>query len=160
MTDSSGEGVTEVKGMDIQRILELLPHRYPFLMVDRVTKVEGDTLEAYKNVSAGEPYFQGHFPGQPVMPGVLQLEAMAQAAGLLALDQLDLEPGRHIILFASADKVKWRQPVVPGDRLDIAVEVVKKRGKLWVVKGTCSVGGKKVSEAEMMAALAEKDDDA
>ena len=149
------EGAME--GMDIQRILELLPHRYPFLMIDRVTAVEGDTLRAYKNVTAGEPYFQGHFPGQPVMPGVLILEAMAQAAGLLALSQLAVEAGKHIILFASADKVKWRRPVVPGDRLDIEITVKKKRGTLWVVKGTASVDGQRASEAEMMAKLVEKE---
>jgi 3-hydroxyacyl-[acyl-carrier-protein] dehydratase len=143
-------------GFAIERILELLPHRYPFLLVDRVVSIEGDKIRAYKNVSFNEPFFQGHFPGNPIMPGVLILEAMAQVAGLLALHALAVEPGKHVILFASADQVKWRRPVVPGDRLDLEVEAVKKRGTLWVVKGTATVGGERASEAQMMAKLVEK----
>jgi 3-hydroxyacyl-[acyl-carrier-protein] dehydratase len=152
-----GGGAAPEQAFGIERILELLPHRYPFLLVDRVVSIAGDVLRAYKNVSFNEPFFQGHFPGNPVMPGVLILEAMAQAAGLLALHTMKLEPGRHLILFASADQVKWRRPVVPGDRLDLEVEAVKKRGTLWVVKGTAAVAGERASEAQMMAKLVEKE---
>ena len=133
--------------MDINAIMELLPHRFPFLMVDRVTSIEGNHICAVKNVSANEPFFEGHFPGHPIMPGVLQLEAIAQVAGLLMLKRA--ETIHQIAYFMAAEEVKWRKPVRPGDVLVIDVELTKRRGKIGKAKGVCSVQGEVVSEAEV-----------
>jgi len=133
--------------MDVQQVMKLLPHRYPFLMVDKVMKIEGNKIVAVKNVTANEAYFQGHFPGHPVMPGVLQLEAIAQVAGILMLKKV--ENAGKLAYFMSAEDVKWRKPVVPGDVLVIDVELTKARGKIGRAKGTCLVGGEVVSEAEV-----------
>jgi UDP-3-O-[3-hydroxymyristoyl] N-acetylglucosamine deacetylase/3-hydroxyacyl-[acyl-carrier-protein] dehydratase len=131
--------------MDIQGVMHLLPHRYPFLMVDRVVKLEGKHIVAIKNVTVNESYFQGHFPGHPVMPGVLQLEAMAQVAGIIMLKSA--ENTNKIAYFMSAEDVKWRKPVLPGDTLVIDVEMTKVRGKIGKAKGACKVRGEVVSEA-------------
>lgn len=141
--------------LDIRRVLDTLPHRYPFVMIDRVVRFEGvDKICAIKNVTINEPYFQGHFPGRPVMPGVLQLEAMAQAAGILMLRKIGKE--NQIAFFMSADKVKFRRPVEPGDQVEIHVELTKtKAGKLAVAEGECKVGGKVVASAELMFMLVE-----
>ena len=133
--------------LDVAKILEILPHRYPFVMVDRVTMIEGNRIIAVKNVSMNEPYFQGHFPAHPVMPGVLQLEAMAQAAGILMIKRA--EALNQIAYFMAADGVKWRKPVFPGDMLVIEVELTKSRGKIGKASGVCKVGGEIVSEAEV-----------
>ena len=133
--------------LDIMQIMRILPHRYPFLMVDRVTKVEGNHVVGVKNVSINEPFFQGHFPGHPIMPGVLQLEAMAQVAGILMMKQA--ENAGKLAYFMSAENVKWRKPVRPGDLLVIDVELTKARGKIGKAKGTCLVDGEAVSEAEV-----------
>ena len=137
---------------DILKIKEVLPHRYPFLMVDRVTRIDGNQITAEKNVTINEPYFQGHFPGHPIMPGVLQLEAMAQVAGILTLKQAD-NAGK-IAYFMAADKVKWRKPVKPGDVLQIDIELLRARGKVAKAKGVCTVRGEVVSEAEITFTLA------
>src|SRR6185503_18610983 len=129
--------------MNIEDILKVLPHRYPFLMVDRIIKIEGNRIVGVKNVTVNEYYFQGHFPGHPIMPGVLQLEAMAQVAGILMLKKL--ENIGKIAYFMSAESVKWRNPVHPGDTLTIDVELTKARGKLGKAKGVCSVNGQAVS---------------
>jgi UDP-3-O-[3-hydroxymyristoyl] N-acetylglucosamine deacetylase/3-hydroxyacyl-[acyl-carrier-protein] dehydratase len=144
------------KVMDIRRVMDLLPHRYPFVMIDRVTDVPSDDeLVALKNVTINEPYFQGHYPGRPVMPGVLQVEAMAQAAGLLLLRRLPVEENK-IAFFMSVDKVKFRQAVEPGDSVEIRVKIIKVRGnKIATATGVCSVGGKTVSSAELMFMLAD-----
>lgn len=134
--------------MNVQQIMQLLPHRYPFLMVDRITKLEGSSITGIKNVSINEPYFQGHFPGHPIMPGVLQLEAIAQVAGVLMMKSA-AETGRHLAYFMSAEDVKWRKPVLPGDALTIEVELMKTRGKIGKAKGVCKVRGEIVSEAEV-----------
>ncbi|MBL9186942.1 MAG: bifunctional UDP-3-O-[3-hydroxymyristoyl] N-acetylglucosamine deacetylase/3-hydroxyacyl-ACP dehydratase [Opitutaceae bacterium] len=136
--------------LDIRRILDTLPHRYPFIMVDRVVEFVGDdALVAIKNVSINEPFFQGHFPGNPVMPGVLQLEAMAQAAGVLMLRRGSAEG--KTTLFMSADKVKFRKPVRPGDQLIINAKLTKTRGtKLAAAEVTCTVDGQVVSSGELM----------
>ena len=120
-------------------------------MIDRVVEITAETLTAIKNVTINEPYFQGHYPGNPVMPGVLQVEAMAQAAGILLLRRIDLE-GRTA-LFMSCDKVKWRKPVRPGDQINIVVKMTKLRGAIACAAGECSVGGQVVSSAELMFAL-------
>jgi UDP-3-O-[3-hydroxymyristoyl] N-acetylglucosamine deacetylase / 3-hydroxyacyl-[acyl-carrier-protein] dehydratase len=139
--------------LDIRRILDTLPHRYPFVMLDRVVEFIGeDALVAIKNVSINEPFFQGHFPNNPVMPGVLQLEAMAQAAGILMLRRGSSEGKTS--LFMSADKVKFRKPVRPGDQLIINAKLTKTRGaKLATAEVTCTVDGTVVSSGELMFAI-------
>lgn len=139
--------------IDIQGVMKLLPHRYPFLMVDRVAKIEGSHIIGIKNVSINEAYFQGHFPGHPVMPGVLQLEAIAQVAGIIMMKSA--ENAGKIAYFMSAEDVKWRKPVLPGDVLVIDVEMTKIRGKIGKAKGVCKVAGEVVSEAAVTFMLAE-----
>ena len=134
--------------MKIEDIMNILPHRYPFLLVDRVIEKNGtESLVAIKNVTINEEFFNGHFPGMPVMPGVLQVEAMAQAVGLLML-----EPGK-IPLFMSVDKCKFRKQVVPGDHIIIEVEKLKVKSRIIQAKGRCIVDGAVVSEAELMFAI-------
>ena len=133
--------------LDIDQVMKLLPHRYPFLMIDKVTEINGDKVVAVKNVTINEPYFQGHFPNHPIMPGVLQLEAMAQAAGILTMRRA--ENFGKLAYFMSAESVKWRKPVKPGDTLVINVELTKSRGKIGKAKGVCTVNGETVSEAEV-----------
>jgi UDP-3-O-[3-hydroxymyristoyl] N-acetylglucosamine deacetylase/3-hydroxyacyl-[acyl-carrier-protein] dehydratase len=147
------------KTIDIRGVLNLLPHRYPFVMIDRVVEiVSDDELVALKNVSINEPFFQGHYPGRPVMPGVLQVEAMAQAAGVLLLRKLPADDNK-IAFFMSVDKVKFRQAVEPGDSIEIRVKLVKIRGnKIATATGECKVGGKLVSSAQLMFMLADATD--
>jgi UDP-3-O-[3-hydroxymyristoyl] N-acetylglucosamine deacetylase / 3-hydroxyacyl-[acyl-carrier-protein] dehydratase len=133
--------------LDIEAILRVLPHRYPFLMVDRVSKIDGNSIVGIKNVSANEPYFSGHFPGHPIMPGVLQLEAIAQVAGILMLKRA--ENFGKLAYFMSAENVKARKPVRPGDVLAVEVDLLKLRGKIGKAKGVCKVQGETVSEAEV-----------
>ncbi|MDS0527014.1 3-hydroxyacyl-ACP dehydratase FabZ [Clostridium sp. SHJSY1] len=138
--------------MGIKEIQEILPHRYPFLLIDRVTEViEGKSVTGYKNVTMNEQFFQGHFPGNPIMPGVLILEALAQV-GAIAVLQMEEYKGKTP-MFAGADKVKWRKPVVPGDKLELSCEIIKLRGPIGIGKGIASVDGKKVCEAEIMFAI-------
>lgn len=137
--------VSENGAMSLEEVIKYIPHRPPFLMVDRILKVDGDKITGLKNVTINEPYFQGHFPGHPIMPGVLQLEAMAQVAGILLLKQI--EAVNQVAYFMSAENVKWRRPVVPGDTLIIEVELTKTRGKVGKANGVCKVGGETVSEA-------------
>jgi UDP-3-O-[3-hydroxymyristoyl] N-acetylglucosamine deacetylase/3-hydroxyacyl-[acyl-carrier-protein] dehydratase len=148
--NAPGQAPVELKdgeSLDTARLMKVLPHRYPFLMVDKITKVEGTRITGVKNVSANEPYFQGHFPNQPIMPGVLQLEAIAQVAGVMMLRQA--ENFGKLAYFMSADSVRWRKPVRPGDVLVIEVELIKSRGKVGKARGVCSVNGETVSEAEV-----------
>jgi len=142
-----GSPVRDGDTLDIMQVMKLIPHRYPFLMLDKVTKIDGNKVTAIKNVSINEPYFHGHFPGHPIMPGVLQLEAMAQAAGILTLKQA--ENFGKLAYFMSAESVKWRKPVRPGDTIVIEVELTKTRGKIGKAKGVCRVEGEPVSEAEI-----------
>jgi UDP-3-O-[3-hydroxymyristoyl] N-acetylglucosamine deacetylase/3-hydroxyacyl-[acyl-carrier-protein] dehydratase len=139
--------------MDIQAVMGLLPHRYPFLMVDRIVKLEGNYIVGVKNVTVNEAYFQGHFPARPVMPGVLQLEAMAQVAGIIMLKTI--ERSSRMAYFMSAEDVRWRKPVYPGDVLVIEVELTKVRGKIGKAKGACKVRGEIVSEAAVTFMLIE-----
>lgn len=142
--------------MDIARILERLPHRYPFLLVDRIIEVEGTTrVVGLKNVTINEPFFQGHFPGHPIMPGVLIVEAMAQTGGVLLLDAIE-NPQEKVVYFMSLDGVKFRRPVVPGDQLRMEVEVLQNRGRTVRLKGTATVDGAVVAEAEMMARIVDR----
>ncbi len=133
--------------MGIEEVMKLLPHRPPFLLVDRILKIEGNQIVGLKNVTMNEDFFRGHFPGHPIMPGVLQLEAMAQIAGILLLKRI--EAANQIAYFMSAEEVKWRKPVVPGDVLVIEVDLTKIRGKIGKAKGVCKVDGEVVSEAEV-----------
>ena len=141
--------------MKIEQILGLLPHRYPFLLVDRVLELTDDKVVALKNVTINEPFFQGHFPGAPVMPGVLQIEAMAQAGGILASRAVSFDPTTHVMLFMAIDAVKFRKAVVPGDQLRIEVVPLRK-GKIFKMKGEITVDGQVVSSAEFLAGLADK----
>lgn len=146
--------VTEGKSLDISQLLQILPHRYPFLMVDRITNIDGNKITGVKNVCANEPYFQGHFPNHPIMPGVLQLEGIAQVAGILMLRQA--ENYGKLAYFMSAESVKWRKPVRPGDTLVIQVELLKSRNKIGKAKGVCFVGEEVVSEAEVTFMLVDR----
>jgi UDP-3-O-[3-hydroxymyristoyl] N-acetylglucosamine deacetylase/3-hydroxyacyl-[acyl-carrier-protein] dehydratase len=148
----------DVTTLDIKNILDILPHRYPFVLIDRVVEIKGiDEIVAIKNVSFNEPYFNGHFPGEPVMPGVLQLEAMAQAAGVLIVRRNNWIP--KPAFFMSADKVKFRQPVRPGDQLRIHAKVTKVRaGKIAVAEVSCTVDGQVVSSADLMITTLEETD--
>jgi UDP-3-O-[3-hydroxymyristoyl] N-acetylglucosamine deacetylase/3-hydroxyacyl-[acyl-carrier-protein] dehydratase len=131
--------------MNIEEVMKALPHRPPFLLVDRILKIEGNTITGMKNVTMNEDFFRGHFPGHPIMPGVLQLEALAQVAGILLLKRI--EAVNMIAYFMSAEEVKWRKPVGPGDTLVMEVELTKIRGKIGKAKGVCKVDGEIVSEA-------------
>ena len=142
--------------LDVTQVMKILPHRYPFLMVDRVEQIDGNKITAIKNITIGEPYFEGHFPGHPIMPGVLQLEAIAQVGGILMLRQA-ANLGK-LAYFTSADNVKWRKPVHPGDTLTIEVELLKSRGKIGKAKGTCLVDGEVVSQANVTFMLFSPDE--
>ena len=139
--------------MGIEELMKLLLHRYPFLMVDKIIKFEGNHIVGVKNVTINEGYFQGHFPGHPIMPGVLQLEAIAQVAGILLLKNVEL--ANQVAYFMSAEDVKWRKPVLPGDTLIIDVEMTKIRGRIGKAKGLCKVGHEIVSEANVTFMLRE-----
>jgi len=141
--------------MGIEEIMRCLPHRYPFLMVDRILKIEGNHIIGIKNVTMNEPYFQGHFPDHPIMPGVLQLEAMAQVAGILLLKKA--EAANQLAYFLAAEDVKWRKPVMPGDVLIIDIELTKARGKIGRAKAACKVGNEIVSEAEVTFMLRDRE---
>jgi 3-hydroxyacyl-[acyl-carrier-protein] dehydratase len=147
--------------MDVMAIQKILPHRYPFLLVDRVTDiVKNETLSAYKNVSISEQVFQGHFPGHPIYPGVMILEGMAQAGGILAFQSMDdmseEEAANKVVYFMSIDKAKFRSPVKPGDRLEYKITVIKRKGSIWVLDGKAYVDNLLVSEAELKAMIVDK----
>jgi len=138
--------------IEINEIMSLLPHRYPFLLIDRVVELEPEKrVVAIKNVAINEPFFSGHFPGKPIMPGVLIVEAMAQAGGVLAFKTF---PGmKGDVFFMGIDGARFRKPVVPGDTLKMVVEVVKHRREIWIFEGTAFVNEQKVAEARLMATL-------
>ncbi|MDB4982880.1 MAG: beta-hydroxyacyl-ACP dehydratase [Myxococcales bacterium] len=135
---------------DIERIL---PHRYPFLLVDVVDEIGDDRLVARKNVTRNEPHFNGHFPGHPVMPGVLIIEALAQAGALYAANLVKFDPAKQVIYFMAIDKAKFRRPVVPGDVLRLEVTPLRKGGAIWKMRGEAKVGEIVVAEAEFMASI-------
>ena len=142
------------KTYDIQAIMDFLPHRYPFILVDRILNlVPGEKITALKNVTINEPFFRGHFPSHPIMPGVLIVEAMAQAAGVLALESVPAEKRGAPVFFMGLDKVKFRKPVVPGDQLIFEVQIIKFRSKVVKACGKAFVEGSIVAEAELMATL-------
>ncbi len=141
--------------MDINEILHYLPHRYPFLLVDRVLELEeGKRILALKNVTMNEPFFPGHFPHHPVMPGVLIVEAMAQAAALLSFKSLGIRPDENsVVLFAGIDNVRFKRQVVPGDQLQFDVSITQSKRNIYKYKGIARVGGEMAAEAELMCAL-------
>jgi 3-hydroxyacyl-[acyl-carrier-protein] dehydratase len=145
--------------LDVEAIQRVLPHRPPFLLVDRVVLLEpGKRLVGWKGVTMNEPFFAGHFPGHPVMPGVLILEALAQACALLAMKSLPPEQvDDKLTYLMSIDGAKFRRPVVPGDRLELHVEVTKQKGSVWRERGVAIVDGQTVAEADFLAMLADRD---
>ncbi len=147
--------------LNIVQIQKILPHRYPFLLLDRVIKVdEGKHIEAYKNVSISEPVFQGHFPDHPIYPGVMIIEGMAQAGGVLAFQSMSEQDQKaseeKVVYFMSIDKAKFRHPVTPGDKLVYKLDVLKHRGNIWVLQGGAYVDDALVAEAELKAMIVDK----
>jgi len=142
--------------IDAEGILRVLPHRYPFLLVDRVVDLSEQRIVALKNVSHNEPFFVGHFPGHPVMPGVLIVEALAQAGILLAHACGGFDPERHVVYFAAIDSVKFRRPVRPGDQLRLEVEPLRRGASVWKMKGVARVGEETACQAEFLATIAKR----
>ncbi len=150
--------MSEPPVLDVAGIEALIPHRHPFLLVDRVVAFEKmKRLVALKSVTMNEPFFQGHFPGHPVMPGVLVLEALAQSAALLALKSVEGDYSRKVTYLTGIDAARFRRPVVPGDRLELRVEVTKQRGAIFKVRGEARVDGEVAAEAEIMAMLVDRE---
>lgn len=142
---------------DIKDIMRFLPHRYPFLMIDRILDLErGKSITALKNVTINEPYFSGHFPGSPIMPGVLVMEAMGQAGGVLVISSLPPERHGSLVYFMGFDHARFRKPVVPGDQLILRLSIRKERKAAVKMSGTAHVGEKLAAEAEFMATIGEK----
>ncbi len=145
------------KTYNISDIMKFLPHRYPFIMIDRILEFEpGKKIVGLKNVTINEPFFQGHFPGSPIMPGVMILEAMGQTGGVLVIQSLPKEQHGSLVYFMGMDKVRFRQPVIPGDQLICSIEVIKARKKVVKMSGIATVDGKRVAEGEMLASIGEK----
>ncbi len=138
--------------MNIEQIKKILPHRYPFLLVDRVLEVDAESITAYKNVTANEEFFNGHFPGQPIMPGVLQVEALAQAGAIMLMSQSE-DPENTLMVFTGINKCKFRKQVVPGDQLMLEVELGSKKRNFVTMTGKATVDGKVACELEASAAL-------
>lgn len=140
--------------LDVRQIMDMLPHRFPFLLLDRITDIDpGKKIVALKNVTINEEFFGGHFPGFPVMPGVLIIEAMAQAGGLLALQDLGESLGERKIFFMGIDKARFRKPVVPGDQLRLEVSIERRRSSVWRMFGKAFVGDQLVADGELQAMI-------
>jgi len=155
----SSEASPPATVLDIEAIQKLLPHRPPFLLVDRVVALApGQRLVAWKSVTMNEPFFVGHFPGQPVMPGVLILEALAQAGALLAVKSMTPDEAKDKLTYLMGiDGARFRRPVVPGDRLELVVSLDKRKGPVWKMKGVAQVEGQAVAEADLMAMLVDRE---
>lgn len=144
----------EITTINIKQILQALPHRYPFVMVDRVLELEpGASIVGLKNVTINEPFFQGHFPGEPIMPGVLVLEGMAQVGALLAYLSKPEMVGKKLIYFAGLDGVRFRSTIVPGDQIIFKLSLLKQKGKIWKMDGKAFVGDNLAAEAQLLAAF-------
>ncbi len=143
--------------IDIERILQILPHRWPFVLVDRVTDVKpGEWIKGHKCVSMNEPWFLGHFPQNPIMPGVLVIEALAQIGGILAYATEPFDEKASLLYFLGIDKAKFRRPVVPGDRLDLEVSIVHHRTNVWKLRGEASVDGTLCAQGELLASVVDR----
>lgn len=147
--------------LDVIEIQKIIPHRFPFLLIDRVIDIKiGESIHAYKNVSISEHVFQGHFPGHPIYPGVMIVEGLAQAGGVLAFKSMSEEDQKNtankVVYFMSIDKCKFRAPVTPGDKLEYKISVIKHRGNIWILKGEAFVDGKLTTEAELKAMIVDK----
>lgn len=144
--------------LDIEHILRILPHRWPFVLVDRVTEVvPNEVIRGHKCVSMNEPWFQGHFPKSPIMPGVLVIEALAQIGGILAYASEPFDASRSLLYFLGIDKAKFRRPVIPGDRLDLEVTVVHHRTNVWKLRGQASVEGTLCAQGELLASVVDQE---
>lgn len=156
--ETAGTAVTSLKGgamIDINEIQSILPHRYPFLLIDRILELDvGKSARGLKNVTINEPFFLGHFPGHPIMPGVLIIEAMAQVGGVLAFKSASVN--NKVVYFMGIDNARFRKPVIPGDSLELTVTVTKSRGSIWAFKGEARVANTLVAEAELMATIMDK----
>lgn len=152
-----GSEKKELVSVDINRIKDMIPHRYPFLLVDKVIDIDsGQSAVGIKNVTVNEPFFPGHFPARPVMPGVLMIEAMAQTAAVLVVEHLGEDTEGKLVYFMSVDGVKFRKPVVPGDQLHLHVEKDRCRGNIWKFNGQAKVDGKVVVEASFSAMIVDE----
>ena len=143
--------------IDIKEIMAILPHAYPFLLVDRIVEIQpGKRVVGIKNVTYNEPFFPGHFPGRPIMPGVLIVEAMAQTAGLLIFNSLPQEERKKAVFFLGIDNVRFRKPVIPGDQLRMELEITRHRQSIWGFKGKALVDGNVVAEGDLLAMIGEE----
>ncbi|MBF0560429.1 MAG: 3-hydroxyacyl-ACP dehydratase FabZ [Alphaproteobacteria bacterium] len=148
---------SELKQIDVNRVMQMIPHRYPFLMVDRVVDlVSNVSASGIKNVSVSEPFFQGHFPGRPIMPGVLIVEAMAQTAAVLVVETLGEEAEGRLVYFMSVERAHFRKPVIPGDRLFLNVQKQRQRGNVWKFKGAAMVDNTLVADATFTAMIVDR----
>jgi len=155
---SSENSPEKVEDIDIVRIMDMIPHRYPFLMIDKITEVIPDVSAiGIKNVTINEPFFQGHFPGHPVMPGVLIIEAMAQTSGVLVIETMGAQSEGKLVYFMSVDKARFRKPVTPGDTLSILVTKVQNRGPVWKFNGEARVGDTLMAEATFAAMIVDNE---
>ncbi|MEM7750151.1 MAG: 3-hydroxyacyl-ACP dehydratase FabZ [Pseudomonadota bacterium] len=160
MNDAS-EGLKQLDTADVARLMKLLPHRFPFLLVDRMFDMDRDeSAVGLKNVTINEPFFQGHFPEYPVMPGVLIIEGLAQTAGALCVHSLGESYTPHLVYFMGIDRAKFRKPVVPGDQLYFHVKKIRSRGRAWRFFGEAKVEGKTVAEAEISAMIVDSEETA
>jgi 3-hydroxyacyl-[acyl-carrier-protein] dehydratase len=149
---------SEAKPLAIHEVLSILPHRYPFVLIDRVNEIlPGKSIRGHKCVSYNEPWFPGHFPARPIMPGVLIIEALAQIGGILAHATDPFDPAAKLMLFLGIDKARFRRPVVPGDRLDLHVEVIQRRTSIWKLRGEAHVDGARCAEGELLASIIDRD---
>ena len=154
MTESAEK--SELQSIDVVRIMEMLPHRYPFLLVDKIVDIDGERYGVgIKNVTFNEPHFQGHFPGNPVFPGVLMIEAMSQTAGALVINARGSQGGPKLVYFLTIDKARFRKPVVPGDTLRLQMTLLRARSNIGKYKGEAFVGDTLVAEAEISAMIAD-----
>jgi 3-hydroxyacyl-[acyl-carrier-protein] dehydratase len=157
--NEQGSATSNRATADTRRVLELLPHRYPFLMVDRIVDMDRDeSAVGIKAVTVNEPFFQGHFPGFPVMPGVLIIEGLAQTAGALCVNHLGASYKPQLVYFMGIDRAKFRKPVLPGDLLHYHVKKIRSRGRAWRFYGEAKVNGQVVAEAEVSAMILDQDD--
>lgn len=158
MPKESNDGPARIEQIDIMRIMELIPHRFPFLMIDRVVDlVPYESATGIKNVSINEPYFQGHFPSQAVMPGVLVIESMAQTAGVVVIHSMGVEAEGKLVYFMLIDSARFRHPIYPGDQIHVKVKKLRRRGNVWKFRGEAIVDGKLVAEAVFSAMIMDQE---